>query len=70
MRAVVTGGAGFIGFTSVRSFAFRFMEADVGVAMPAPGAVDAVAHLASPHWPRDYLRHPRGFGWPTRASSA
>jgi dTDP-glucose 4,6-dehydratase len=38
--------------------AFTFMEADVSSALDVPGPVDAVAHLASPASPPDYLRLP------------
>ena len=38
--------------------AFEFIRADVTVAVEVPGAVDAVAHLASPASPPDYLRQP------------
>ncbi len=38
--------------------AFQFAEADVSADMPVTGAVDAVAHLASPASPPDYLLRP------------
>ncbi|MFF7974925.1 NAD-dependent epimerase/dehydratase family protein [Streptomyces sp. NPDC007905] len=38
--------------------AFRFIECDVTRALDVTGAVDAVAHLASPASPPDYLRRP------------
>lgn len=37
---------------------FTFVEADVSSALDVPGPVDAVAHLASPASPSDYLRLP------------
>lgn len=37
---------------------FEFVHTDVSVAADVPGAVDAVAHLASPASPPDYLRMP------------
>jgi dTDP-glucose 4,6-dehydratase len=37
---------------------FEFVEADITAEIPAPGHIDAVAHLASPASPRDYLRLP------------
>ena len=37
---------------------FTFVEADVSSALDVPGQVDAVAHLASPASPPDYLRLP------------
>ncbi|HEX3387680.1 MAG TPA: UDP-glucuronic acid decarboxylase family protein [Streptosporangiaceae bacterium] len=37
---------------------FAFVEADVSSALDVPGPVDAVAHLASPASPPDYLRLP------------
>jgi dTDP-glucose 4,6-dehydratase len=37
---------------------FRFVEADVAVALEVHGQVDVVAHLASPASPPDYLRRP------------
>jgi dTDP-glucose 4,6-dehydratase len=37
---------------------FTFVEADVSSALHVPGPVDAVAHLASPASPPDYLRLP------------
>jgi len=37
---------------------FTFVEADVSLALDVPGPVDAVAHLASPASPPDYLRLP------------
>ncbi|MEU9865558.1 UDP-glucuronic acid decarboxylase family protein [Streptomyces sp. NPDC047971] len=37
---------------------FEFVRADVSVAVEVSGAVDAVAHLASPASPPDYLRRP------------
>ncbi|MGY1737104.1 UDP-glucuronic acid decarboxylase family protein [Geodermatophilus sp. SYSU D00684] len=86
MRAIVTGGAGFLGSHLCETLlgrgdsvvcvdnlstgsvdninhligipGFHFIEADVSVAMPLCGIVDAVAHLASPASPPDYLRHP------------
>jgi dTDP-glucose 4,6-dehydratase len=45
--------------THLRSYpGFEFIKADVSVAVDVPGAVDAVAHLASPASPPDYLRMP------------
>ncbi|MFI5571327.1 UDP-glucuronic acid decarboxylase family protein [Streptomyces sp. NPDC051740] len=41
-----------------RSPAFWFVEADVTRGLGVPGPVDAVAHLASPASPPDYLRRP------------
>ncbi|WP_326722262.1 MULTISPECIES: UDP-glucuronic acid decarboxylase family protein [unclassified Streptomyces] len=38
--------------------AFEFIRADVSVTAEVPGRVDAVAHLASPASPPDYLRQP------------
>ncbi|MEU2075233.1 UDP-glucuronic acid decarboxylase family protein [Streptomyces sp. NPDC013489] len=38
--------------------AFEFQHADVSVSVEVAGRVDAVAHLASPASPPDYLRHP------------
>ncbi|MER5942937.1 UDP-glucuronic acid decarboxylase family protein [Streptomyces sp. NPDC001928] len=38
--------------------AFEFIHADVSVTVDVPGPVDAVAHLASPASPPDYLRLP------------
>ncbi|WP_073812456.1 UDP-glucuronic acid decarboxylase family protein [Streptomyces sp. CB02261] len=38
--------------------AFEFQHADVSVAVEVAGRVDAVAHLASPASPPDYLRQP------------
>ncbi|MER6100411.1 UDP-glucuronic acid decarboxylase family protein [Streptomyces sp. NPDC001728] len=38
--------------------AFEFQHADVSVSLKVVGHVDAVAHLASPASPTDYLRHP------------
>ncbi|MFF0202754.1 UDP-glucuronic acid decarboxylase family protein [Streptomyces sp. NPDC005017] len=38
--------------------AFEFMHVDVSVTAEVPGRVDAVAHLASPASPPDYLRQP------------
>ncbi|MGW2206608.1 UDP-glucuronic acid decarboxylase family protein [Streptomyces sp. NPDC001774] len=38
--------------------AFEFQHADVSVSVKVAGHVDAVAHLASPASPPDYLRHP------------
>ncbi|MEU6544815.1 UDP-glucuronic acid decarboxylase family protein [Streptomyces sp. NPDC046859] len=38
--------------------AFDFQHADVSVSVEVAGRVDAVAHLASPASPPDYLRHP------------
>ncbi|MEY2230154.1 UDP-glucuronic acid decarboxylase family protein [Streptomyces sp. BF23-19] len=38
--------------------AFEFIHADVSVMMEVAGPVDAVAHLASPASPPDYLRQP------------
>jgi dTDP-glucose 4,6-dehydratase len=40
------------------SAAFAFVEADVSAALDVPGPVDAVAHLASPASPPEYLRLP------------
>jgi dTDP-glucose 4,6-dehydratase len=40
------------------SAGFTFVEADVSAALDVPGPVDAVAHLASPASPPDYLRLP------------
>ena len=37
---------------------FEFQRSDVSVQVPADGAIDAVAHLASPASPPDYLRLP------------
>jgi nucleoside-diphosphate-sugar epimerase len=37
---------------------FTFVEADVSLALDVPGRVDAVAHLASPASPPEYLRLP------------
>ena len=37
---------------------FRFFEQDITRPFPVDGAVDAVAHLASPASPKDYLEHP------------
>src|SRR5882757_7848145 len=37
---------------------FTFLEADVSSALDVPGPVDAVAHLASPAPPPEYLRLP------------
>ena len=37
---------------------FTFVEADVSSALDVPGPVDAVAHLASPASPPEYLRLP------------
>jgi dTDP-glucose 4,6-dehydratase len=37
---------------------FTFVECDVSSALDVPGPVDAVAHLASPASPPDYLRLP------------
>ena len=37
---------------------FTFVEADVSLALDVPGPVDAVAHLASPASPPEYLRLP------------
>jgi len=37
---------------------FSFIEADVSAALEVPGQFDAVAHLASPASPPDYLRLP------------
>jgi dTDP-glucose 4,6-dehydratase len=37
---------------------FTFLEADVSSALDVPGPVDAVAHLASPASPPEYLRLP------------
>jgi dTDP-glucose 4,6-dehydratase len=37
---------------------FTFLEADVSLALDVPGPVDAVAHLASPASPPEYLRLP------------
>ncbi|MHA6785932.1 UDP-glucuronic acid decarboxylase family protein [Pseudonocardia saturnea] len=86
MRAVITGGAGFVGsHLGERLLArgdtvvcvddlstgrqsnlagllehprFTFVEADVVDSLPVSGAVDLVAHLASPASPPDYLRRP------------
>jgi dTDP-glucose 4,6-dehydratase len=41
-----------------RSPAFGFIECDVTRGLDVPGPVDAVAHLASPASPPDYLRRP------------
>ncbi|MFG1668020.1 UDP-glucuronic acid decarboxylase family protein [Streptomyces sp. Y7] len=38
--------------------AFQFIHADVSVVADVPGQLDAVAHLASPASPPDYLRMP------------
>ncbi|MFF0727431.1 UDP-glucuronic acid decarboxylase family protein [Streptomyces sp. NPDC004134] len=38
--------------------AFEFIHADVSIAVDVPGPLDAVAHLASPASPPDYLRWP------------
>ncbi|MGX1886611.1 UDP-glucuronic acid decarboxylase family protein [Streptomyces sp. NPDC055287] len=38
--------------------AFEFIHSDVSVAADVPGRIDAVAHLASPASPPDYLRWP------------
>ncbi|MFF2780217.1 UDP-glucuronic acid decarboxylase family protein [Streptomyces sp. NPDC058052] len=38
--------------------AFEFRHTDVSVSLEVPGRVDAVAHLASPASPPDYLRRP------------
>ncbi|AZM45833.1 epimerase [Streptomyces sp. WAC 06738] len=38
--------------------AFEFLHTDVSVAVDVPGRIDAVAHLASPASPPDYLRRP------------
>jgi dTDP-glucose 4,6-dehydratase len=38
--------------------AFEFVRHDVALDVPVEGAVDAVAHLASPASPPDYLRRP------------
>ncbi|MBT2452497.1 SDR family oxidoreductase [Streptomyces sp. ISL-43] len=38
--------------------AFEFIRADVSATAEVPGPVDAVAHLASPASPPDYLRQP------------
>ncbi|GGV16213.1 epimerase [Streptomyces litmocidini] len=38
--------------------AFEFQHTDVSVSVEVVGRVDAVAHLASPASPPDYLRHP------------
>jgi dTDP-glucose 4,6-dehydratase len=40
------------------SAGFAFVEADVSAALDVPGPVDAVAHLASPASPPEYLRLP------------
>jgi dTDP-glucose 4,6-dehydratase len=40
------------------SAGFTFVEADVSSALDVPGPVDAVAHLASPASPPEYLRLP------------
>ncbi|HEY6315457.1 MAG TPA: UDP-glucuronic acid decarboxylase family protein [Streptosporangiaceae bacterium] len=37
---------------------FEFVEADITAGISVPGHIDAVAHLASPASPRDYLRLP------------
>lgn len=37
---------------------FAFVLGDATVALPVVGGVDAIAHLASPASPRDYLRRP------------
>src|SRR3712207_1629384 len=37
---------------------FRFVQADVSAGLEVHGRVDAVAHLASPASPPDYLRRP------------
>lgn len=37
---------------------FRFVRADVSAGLEVHGYVDAVAHLASPASPPDYLRRP------------
>ena len=37
---------------------FEFVQSDVSTELPVEGAVDAVAHLASPASPPDYLRLP------------
>lgn len=86
MRAVVTGGAGFLGshlcgallargdtvvcvdnlstgrLGNVAEYldhrAFTFLQGDVSEALDVPGAVDFVAHLASPASPPDYHRLP------------
>lgn len=86
MRALITGGAGFLGshlcdalirrgdqvvcvddLSSGRreniahldaSEAFTFVEADVRSEIAVGGAFDAVAHLASPASPPEYLRRP------------
>jgi len=85
-RAVVTGGAGFLGSHlcerllaegwhvlcldtlltgrednlagCVSDPGFAFERTDVTRFIDVAGAVDAVAHLASPASPRDYLDHP------------
>ncbi len=41
-----------------RAPGFRFINADVSERIPVAGSVDAVAHLASPASPVDYLRLP------------
>ncbi|MEV5957075.1 UDP-glucuronic acid decarboxylase family protein [Streptomyces sp. NPDC051987] len=43
---------------AARHPAFRFVECDVTRGLDVPGPVDAVAHLASPASPPDYLRRP------------
>jgi nucleoside-diphosphate-sugar epimerase len=42
----------------MNSSGFTFLEADVSLALDVPGPVDAVAHLASPASPPEYLRLP------------
>src|SRR5437879_1002453 len=37
---------------------FEFIEADISAALSVPGAVDALAHFASPASPPDYHRMP------------
>jgi len=37
---------------------FRFVECDLTLGLAVPGSIDAVAHLASPASPPDYLRRP------------
>ena len=53
---------------------FTFVEADVSLALDVPGPVDAVAHLASPASPPEYLRLPletlaAGSRWTENAAS-